>query len=56
MFSSAKFICTQRTFIPSDAAAEDLNSLSTLGCSQSRDQKEVIVQKVSYQYADVIVC
>lgn len=37
MFSSVKFISTQRTFIPYEATAEDLNSLSTLGCSQSKD-------------------
>lgn len=38
MSSSVKFISTQRTFIPSEA--EVLNSLSTLGCTQSNDWKK----------------
>lgn len=53
MSSSVKFISTQRTFIPSEA--EDLNSLSTLGCSQSNDWKKVTIQKVTHQHADAIV-
>lgn len=53
MFSSVKLISTQRTLILSEA--EDLNSLSTLGCSQSNDWKRVTVQKVTHQHADAIV-